>query len=99
MRKTLRERQTAHIEATLDRTMREASAASGYTPDELKAYFDHPSLSFKKLREAAASSFPQLLRAGVQQFLFDAYQQVQVVYPELVRVVNSTKAEELYAPL
>jgi hypothetical protein len=57
-------------------------------------------LSVKKLREAVAeSAFPTVLRAGVQNFLFDAYEQVAVVYPDLVRVVNSDKFEELYAPL
>lgn len=57
-------------------------------------------LSVKKLREAVAeSSFPTLLRAGVQNFLFDGYEQVAVIYPDLVRVINSDKFEELYAPL
>lgn len=57
-------------------------------------------LSVKKLREAVAeTAFPTLLRAGVQNFLFDAYEQVPVIYPDLVRVVTSDKFEELYAPL
>lgn len=57
-------------------------------------------LSVKKLREAVAeSAFPTLLRSGVQNFLFDGYEQVAVIYPDLVRVVNSDKYEELYAPL
>lgn len=55
---------------------------------------------FRKMREAAAeSSFPQLLRAGVQQFMFDAYQTVPTIFQDLVRVVSSNKYEELYAPL
>jgi Mu-like prophage major head subunit gpT len=57
-------------------------------------------MSVKKLREAVAeTSFPTLLRSGVQNFLFDGYEQVAVVYPDLVRTVNSDKFEELYAPL
>lgn len=57
-------------------------------------------LSVLKLREAVAeTSFPTLLRAGVQNFLFDGYEQVAVIFPDLVRVVNSDKYEELYAPL
>ena len=55
---------------------------------------------FKRLREAVAeSSFPQLLRAGVQQFMFDAYQTVPTIFQDLVRVTSSNKYEELYAPL
>jgi hypothetical protein len=54
----------------------------------------------KRLREAMAeSSFPQLLRAGVQQFMFDAYQTVPTIFQDLVRVTSSNKYEELYAPL
>jgi hypothetical protein len=55
---------------------------------------------FRRMREAVAeSSFPQLLRAGVQQFMFDAYQTVPTIFQDLVRVVSSNKYEELYAPL
>src|SRR5581483_678079 len=57
-------------------------------------------LSVKKLREAVAeTAFPTLLRSGVQNFLFDGYEQVAVIFPDLVRVVQSDKFEELYAPL
>ena len=60
----------------------------------------HRTMSVKKLREAVAeTAFPQLLRAGVQNFLFDGYEQVAVIFPDLVRVVNSTMYEELYAPM
>jgi hypothetical protein len=53
-----------------------------------------------KMREAIAeSSFGQLLRAGVNNLMFDAYQTVPTIYQDLVRVANSTKYEELYAPL
>lgn len=52
------------------------------------------------MREAAAeSSFGALLRAGVNNFMFDAYQTVPTIYQDLVRVASSNKYEELYAPL
>src|ERR1700729_1978417 len=55
---------------------------------------------YTKMREAVAeSSFPQVLRAGVQQFMFDAYQTVPTIFHDLVRVTSSNKYEELYAPL
>lgn len=79
---------------------REAAQVTGYDPQELEAAWRHPKFSIGKLREAVAeSAMPQLLRAGVQNFMFDAYASVAVVYPDLVRVVNSDKFEELYAPL
>lgn len=53
-----------------------------------------------KLEEAdAASGFPQLLRAGVQTIMNAAYQTVDISYNKWVKVVNSTKDTELYAPL
>ena len=53
-----------------------------------------------KMREAVAeSSFGQLLRAGVNNLMFDAYQTVPTIYQDLVRVATSNKYEELYAPL
>lgn len=52
------------------------------------------------MREASAeSSFGALLRAGVNNFMFDAYQTVPTIYQDLVRVASSNKFEELYAPL
>ena len=57
-------------------------------------------LSIRKLSEAVSETqLVSLLRYGVQNFLFDAYAQVNVIYPDLVRVVQSGGAEELYAPL
>jgi phage major head subunit gpT-like protein len=102
--KSLREVQEARLERALHATLREASRVSGYSPEEIRAVWQHAAeggnVSVRKLREAnAATAFPQLLRAGVQQFMFDAYKQVAVVYPDIVRSVNSDKAEELYAPL
>jgi len=54
-----------------------------------------------KLREATAeSAFGQLLRYGVQHFMFDAYQSVDdFVYPDLVSTVNSRNRQEWYPPM
>ena len=52
------------------------------------------------MREANVSStLGQLLRYGVQQFMFDAYKDVNVVYPDLVNVIQSSNRQEWYAPL
>jgi hypothetical protein len=57
-------------------------------------------MKFHRMREAVAeSSFGQLLRAGVNNTMFDAYQTVPTIYQDLVRTASSTKYEELYAPL
>jgi hypothetical protein len=69
--------------------------------------WESPDFSVLKLREScsrmreavAETSFPQLLRAGVQQFMFDAYNTVPTIFQDLVRVTSSNKYEELYAPL
>jgi hypothetical protein len=98
--KTLREIQDERLDRNRLAAFREAAAASGYDAEKLRRAFEHPLLSIHRLREAnAESAFPQLLRAGVQNFMFDAYAQVGVIYPDLVRVVNSNKFEELYAPM
>jgi hypothetical protein len=54
-----------------------------------------------KLREAnAETAFGQLLRYGVQHFMFDAYQSVtDFVYTDLVTSVSSKNRQEWYAPL
>jgi hypothetical protein len=98
--KTLREIEQKNIAAQQDIALREARLAVGGKFDPGRIDWHDPSLSFRRLREATAeSAFPQVLRAGVQTVLFDAYASVGVVYPDLVRVVNSNKYEELYAPL
>ena len=52
------------------------------------------------LREASvSSSLGQLLRYGVQQYMFDSYRDVAVVYPDLVQVIQSSNRQEWYAPL
>lgn len=53
-----------------------------------------------KLREAdSATSFTQLLRAGVQAVANSLYETVDVTYQDWATVVTSSKMEELYAPL
>lgn len=52
------------------------------------------------LREANSSStLGQLMRYGVQQFMFDAYEDVPTMYQDIVRIVPSDGRQEWYAPL
>lgn len=52
------------------------------------------------IREAnASSSLGQLLRYGVQTFMFDAYKDVATVYQDIVQIVSSSNRQEWYAPL
>jgi len=54
----------------------------------------------RKLREAVAeTSFGQLLRYGVQNYLFDAYQNVPTVYQAIYESRPSSNRQEWYAPL
>jgi len=62
--------------------------------------------SFKKVREKtelreadSASAWAQLLRAGVQTNVNNAFQSVPVTYTKWAQVVQSKKDTELYAPL
>lgn len=97
MRNELLVRQREDRKAEMHRGLREAQSV---LPGAERIAWKDRRLSVKKLREAVAeSAFPTLLRSGVQNFLFDGYEQVAVIYPDLVRVVNSDKYEELYAPL
>lgn len=101
----LRERQKAQFERAQRRALREAADATGYPQEKLIKLWENDGElvagdRLRRLRESNAEfAFTQLLRSGVQQFLFDGYAQPAVIYPDLVRVVNSTKAEELFAPL
>lgn len=65
----------------------------------LKENFD--SKTAPKLREAnSETAFGQLLRYGVQNFMFDAYRSVtDFVYTDLVTVRPSKNRQEWYAPL
>lgn len=52
------------------------------------------------LREATpASALGQLYRYGVQQFMFDGYKAVPVIYPDIVQMIPSSNRQEWYAPL
>lgn len=54
----------------------------------------------EKLQEAdSATSFPQLLRAGVQLIANQAYQTVDITHDDWTTNVTSSKDTELYAPL
>jgi hypothetical protein len=104
--KDLRTIQAKRIEKVRESARKSCISACRVDPQGID--WDDPDFSinrlrealFKKMREAVAeSSFPQLLRAGVQQFMFDAYQTVPTIFQDLVRVTSSNKYEELYAPL
>jgi hypothetical protein len=98
--KTLREIEAKHLDEARQQAFREADRAVGISGFSDALDWKDPTLNVRKLREATSeSAMPQLLRAGVQQWLFDAYAQVEVVFPDVVRVVTSNKYEELYAPL
>jgi hypothetical protein len=95
--KTLREHQAKHMERAQASAIKEAVRVTG---SQRAAKLDWEDTSVLKLREAVGEgAFPQLLRAGVQQFLFDGYLQPPVIYDQIVRAVNSNKRQELYAPL
>lgn len=104
----LREIHDRRIKKIREAMRKQCKTAAGVDIDRID-WFD-PDFSVKHLREAAykihrmreasaESSFGQLLRAGVNNFMFDAYQTVPTIYQDLVRVANSNKYEELYAPL
>lgn len=100
----LEERQANNLKRSEMKVLREVAAGTRFPAEDVKALWDHADrygdLSIRKLSEAVAETqLPQLLRFGVQNFLFDGYASVPVIYPDLVRVVQSGGAEELYAPL
>lgn len=66
----------------------------------------NPRFSFKKMREKClmreadgASSFVQVLRAGVQSVVNSAYESVPTSFENWAHVIQSTRDTELYAPL
>ena len=100
----LEERQRNNLDRSRARVLREVAAATRFPGDDIKSLWDYQDrygdMSIRKLSEAVAETqLPQLLRFGVQNFLFDGYAAVPTIYPDLVRVVQSGGAEELYAPL
>src|ERR1700752_1171705 len=111
----LREIQTQRIEAIRESQREEVKDITGFDVEEIdwnahgfsvgalrEACYRArgAQMGRHRMREATAeSSFGQLLRAGVNNFMFDAYQTVPTIYQDLVRSANSNKYEELYAPL
>lgn len=69
-----------------------------------------PDLSFRRLREAAerianlhetnsVTTFGWLLRSAVQEFANDVYQNIAVIYPNFVTVIQSRRRSEIYGGL
>lgn len=112
---TLREKNSKKLDKWLtgNKEMKEADASYkrsfGHSMfDAEKAPFLKEGFSFlaarKKLRESmreadASSAFNQVLRAGVQNIANQSYKAVATTFEDWVTVVNSSKVEELYAPL
>src|ERR1700744_5115327 len=94
---------TRSLDKVQKHTLREVAKGTRFSEEEIAGIWEkakYGELSVKKLKEAVSeSAMPQLLRYGVQNFLFDGYASVPVIYPDLVRSVASSGAEELYAPL
>jgi hypothetical protein len=113
--KGLREIQSDRITKIREATREQVTAMTGFDPDSIDWHDIGFSFKVLReacykarratpggwtMREATAeSSFGALLRAGVNKFMFDAYQTVPTIYQDLVRVASSNKYEELYAPL
>lgn len=103
--KTLRESRAEDIAGIREKTNQEAMRESGIDPS-LVPWHDR-NMSYSKLKEAAitmreatsASAMGQLLRAGVSNFMFDAYETAAVTWPDICAATQSNRAEELYAPL
>ena len=109
MKTNLLERQVAAIEKVQTK-LAESMAKFGIDPKQVP--FDNDGFSFKKLKENSekvankfreANSetvFGALLRYGVQNFMFDAYKNVDdFVYTDYVTMRTSRNRQEWYAPL
>ena len=92
-------------------TLRE-SIKRNYHVDPSQVAWDSDDFSIKKLKENFAktnsplresnpeSAFGQLLRYGVQDFMFNAYASVQdFIYPDIVNTRPSKGRQEWYAPM
>ena len=99
----IEERHRKMIKRSDERVLREVTAGTRFSEIEVRAIpraLEDGDVSIRRLSESVSETqLVALLRYGVQNFLFDAYAQVNVIYPDLVRVVQSGGAEELYAPL
>ena len=108
----LLERQKRSIDAQKNRLAESIKHRVRMDPEALIKLMESDNFSWKKvrrnletneskLREAnSESAFGQLLRYGVQHFMFDAYQSIDdFVYTDYVSVRPSTNRQEWYAPL
>lgn len=111
-RLTLLQRQERNLAAQQERLGESIKRTVKIDAQDLIAKMESDNFSFKRLKENcvanehrlreanAESAFGQLLRYGVQHFMFDAYKSVSdFVYPDLVSVRPSTNRQEWYAPL
>lgn len=112
MAKSLVERQIASLDDKNAKLKESIARTTKVDMEKFDALLESDSFSFRKLRsnlqeseakltEAnAESAFGQLLRYGVQHFMFDAYKSVtDFVYPDLVSSRPSSNRQEWYAPL
>lgn len=109
--KTLRERNESLIKKMLVESegvaalRNQLQKTTGEDPivNQEKWNFVEGKVDFKKLeaklQEAdMAGAFPQFLRAGVQQIANNMYQATAVTYTDWVKIVQSNKDTEIYAP-
>jgi hypothetical protein len=112
MRKTLIERQSAALDAQQARLGESIRRDVKIDPKKFEELLESDHFSFGRLdsnlREASAklteatseTAFGQLLRYGVQHFMFDAYKSVDdFVYTDLVSARPSSNRQEWYAPM
>lgn len=111
-KKSLFERQCATLDAQQERLRGVMKSRYGLDGAKFTEALDSDNFSWKrlernlqeneaKLKEATSeSAFGQLLRYGVQHFMFDAYKNVDdFVYTDLVTARPSSNRQEWYAPL
>ncbi len=111
-RKSLVERQVAKLEAQQTELRESIQRSTHVDVSEFENLLESDNFSWKRLREnlhsnssklreaTSESAFGQLLRYGVQHFMFDAYKSVtDFVYTDLVTAIASSNRQEWYAPL
>jgi hypothetical protein len=102
------------VEASMRKAQRTIKEAIGIDPADvpwekgellsvrqLRENTEREASQLARILEAAVSfsTFGQLLRYGVQNFMFDRYLMVPVIYPDVVAVRPSKNTFEWYAPL
>jgi len=106
----LNETQRRDLARAKKRLREEMQESFGIDPAEVQ--WRNPRLTIKGIRESlrrrargfmqeavAATAFAQLLRYGVQNFLFGSYRLVPTVYSDIVAVRPSGNRQEFYAPM